>query len=228
MSKIIFPTATLESINSSKPQIIKEVYDKYIDGFRADEKANRKSSAFETIGSISVMILILAIITLVVSAVMCFVLSGSDAARNVMIISGIVAVLNIAPPIIFYNLYNKVDYNGAIFKAKEYLSDRGYKSLYLYEIFEDPNSNKPIEHQYEKSIKTLTAIKHRIENNDDIRISYHDKHDDKLNFELFINNCKWDNFEIRCTNEDDFNSLTKHASEGNYDFSYIDKYCTIN
>lgn len=225
MSKIIFPTATLESINSSKPQIIKEVYDKYIDGFRADAKATRKSSAFETIGSISVMILIVAIITFIVSATMYFVLSGSNAARNVMIISGIVALLNIAPPIIFYNLYNKVDYNGTIFKAKEYLSNRGFNSLYLYEIFEDPNSNKTIEHQYEKSIRTLNAIKRRIDNNDDIRISYLGKHDDKLNFELFINNCKWDNFEVRCTNEDDFNSLTKHANDGDYDFSYIDKYC---
>lgn len=225
MSKIIFPTATLESINSSKPQIIKEVYDKYIDGFKADEKATRKSSAFETLGSISVMILIVAVITLVVSASLYFALSGSDAARNVMIISGIVAVLNIAPPFIFYNLYNKVDYNGTIFKAKEYLSERGFNSLYLYEIFEDPNTNKTIEHQYEKSIKTLNAIKHRVDNNDDIRISYYGKHDDKLNFELFINNCKWDNFEVRCTNEDDFNSLTKHATEGDYDFSYIDKYC---
>lgn len=225
MSKIIFPTATLESINSSKPQIIKDVYDKYIEGFKADEKANRKSSAFETLGSISVMILIVAIITLVVSAVMYFTLSGSDAARNVMIIAGIVAVLNIAPPIIFYNLYNKVDYNGTIFKAKEYLAERGFNSLYLYQIFEDPNSNKTIEHQYEKSIKTLSAIKSRVDNNDDIRISYHDKHDDKLNFELYINNCKWDNFEVRCTNEDDFNSLTKHANEDDYDFSYIDKYC---
>ena len=225
MKKIIFPTATLESINSSKPQVIKEVYDKYIDGFRADEKAKRKSSAFETLGSISVKILILVIITSVASAVMYFVLSGSDAARNVMIISGIVALLNIAPPIIFYNLYNKVDYNGAIFKAKEYLSDRGFNSLYLYEIFENPNSNSTIEHQYEKSIKTLNAIKNRVDNNDDIRISYNSKHDDKLNFELFINNCKWDNFEVRCANEDDFNSLTKHADEGDYDFSYIDKYC---